>query len=128
MTSVSFPFYPKPDGTWMNGEFRYTVKAVADLEKAAGMDVALMRAGIGRVRTLILFLCYGQRYRDDALTEKKAEQQLQRFIDKGGDVAKLTEALVDALNKSGVLGKDDEPPSADDVEEENPTEATAETT
>ena len=58
------------------------------------------------------------------MSEAKSLKQLDRFVDKGGDVVTLTEALVKALMKSGVLGKNEETVS-DDAAEEIPTPPTS---
>jgi hypothetical protein len=126
MTTVSFPFYPDPNGGFKDAHFRFTVKSVYEMEKSAGMDISRMFAERGRIGYLVLLICYGLKHANDAMTEAKALQQLDRFVERGGDIVKLTSALADAMVKSGAIGKPtDDPEEKDD--DEIPTKPSTET-
>jgi hypothetical protein len=111
MTSVTFPFYvvppraDKPELTFRDAEFRYTTKTSRRLERAAGCGIATIIARGQFVESIVLMVCYGLQWKDQKMTEDKAVDLVDEFVDAGGDVVKLREACIDALNKSGVYGK-----------------------
>lgn len=113
MTSVEFPL--KPDHPPVH--FRFTIASTRSLEKAAGVGIDLLRLRGQVAEAIVLMTCYGLKWEDESITEKKAERLVQSYVDGGGDIKDLSEALVKALNESGVYGK----PQTDADGDANPT-------
>jgi hypothetical protein len=118
MTSVSFPFFvgmPGEDKTisLVDAEFRYTTKFTRQLERAAGTGLSWLIARGQSVECAVLLVCYGLKHlgkvpfrgKQIEMTEDVAVDLIDEFIDAGGDVKALSEALYKGLNASGVYGK-----------------------
>lgn len=120
-TSVSFPLRPhQPDV-----EFRFTIGAVRQLEKAAGCGLQTLLSRGESTEALVLMTCYGLRHANHKMTEQLAETWIQNYIDAEGDSDKLMAALFDAVNASGVYGKVEPTATATESERaENPTKET----
>jgi hypothetical protein len=107
--TVAFPFAVKTndDGSTslVETDFRFTIKTARELEKSAGQGIAYLVARGQSVESLVLLVCYGLRFARPKLREDDAVQLIQDFLDAGGDVNKLSEALVKCLNESGVYGQ-----------------------
>lgn len=85
--------------------FRFTTKSARALERAAGSGLAWVIARGQSVEALVLLVCYGLQHLFPKMTEAKATDLIDAFIDRGGDVAELSKAAHQALNASGVYGK-----------------------
>lgn len=110
MTSVTFPFFvgkPREDKTlpFEDAEFRYPTKSARQLERAAGAGISFVIARGQFVESLVLMVCYGLRWNDPKMTEDKAIDLLDQFVDAGGDARQLRDACIEALNASGVYGR-----------------------
>jgi hypothetical protein len=103
MTSVSFPLIPgKPDV-----DFRFTIATARQLDKASEYGVQVLLKNGQTTDAIVLMTCYGLRHINPKMTEAKAEELIQQFIDGGGDAMDLFNALFKALQASGVFGKVD---------------------
>jgi len=114
MTSVSFPLIPgKPDV-----DFRFTISTARQLDRASQYGIQVLLKNGQTTEAIVLMTCYGLKHINPRMTETKAEELIQQFIDNGGDATDLFTALFKALQASGVFGKAD-------GGEENPTTAAA---
>lgn len=114
MTSVPFPLIPgQPDV-----HFRFTIATACELDDASQHGVQVLLSTGKTTKAIQLMTCYGLKHADHRMTEAKATNLIQRYVDAGGDMAELMKALTKALQVSGVLGK------VDGGDEENPTTAT----
>jgi len=86
-------------------KLRFTVTTANMLDQRAGVGISELMARRQNIYAMVLMVCYALQYGDPAMTEKRAEQLVQRFIDKGGDTTTLWAALIKAANRSGVYGK-----------------------
>ncbi len=109
MTTVEFPLVPDAAPV----RFRFTIPTTRQLEKAAGVGIDYLRIRGQQVEALVLMCCYALRSENKGMTEEKAADLIQHYIEAGGDVVKLSEALVEAMNASGVYGKKPEPVATD---------------
>jgi hypothetical protein len=121
MTSVTYPFFvgkPDPDTkkiTFKDAEFRFTTKTSRALEISAGCGIEWLIARGQSVHTLILLVCYGLMWQKNLkMTEDKAIDLIDEFVDAGGDTGELTKACMKAMNQSGVYGLPTEPEKTDD--------------
>jgi hypothetical protein len=89
-------------------EFRFTIKTARELEKSAGQGIAYLVARGQSVESLVLLVCYGLRWNRPKLREDDAVQLIQDFLDAGGDVNKLSEALGEVPERIGRLRPDAE--------------------
>lgn len=117
MTSVTFPFFVGLPGDdkkipLNDAEFRFTTKSTRALERAAGSGISWVIAKGQSVEALVLLVCYGLQWKkwpkgktSAEMTEDWAIELIDAFIDAGGDVTQLSEAVYKALNESGVYGK-----------------------
>lgn len=120
MTTVDFPLIPGKAPV----RFRFTIPNVRALELAAGCGIDLLRLRGQQVHALVLMVCYGLKWNDKRMTEDKAADLIQEYLDKDGSVLDLSKAIVKALNESGVYGPAEaEQPESADGDEENPTKA-----
>lgn len=111
MTTVSFELIPGKAPV----DFRFTIKTSRELDKASGGITNLLTNG-QTTEALVLMTCYGLRHADHRMNESKAEDLIQRFVDTGGNAADLLRALTEAIQASGVWGRDGDEP--------NPTKTT----
>lgn len=105
MTSVPFPLIPgAPDV-----EFRFTIATARQLDKASTYGVQLLLKNGQTTEAIVLMTCYGLKHMNHRMTEAKAEELIQQFIDppNNGDTTLLFTALFKALQESGVFGKPD---------------------
>jgi hypothetical protein len=103
MTSVPFPLIPgKPDV-----DFRFTITTARQLDKASEYGVQVLLKNGQTTDAIVLMTCYGLRHINPKMTESKAEELIQQYIDHGGDAMDLFNALFKALQASGVFGKTD---------------------
>lgn len=111
MTTVDFPFYPETDDadktTFKDARFRFTIRSTREMEKSAGCGVGMLQMRMQSVEVVVLLVCYGLRWNDKKMTEDKAVDLVDAYLAAGGDVVKLSGALVKCLNTSGVYGKPD---------------------
>ncbi len=109
MTTVDFPFGVKKNGdetTFVDARFRFTIRTARELERASGVGLQMLLARGQTVEALVLLVCYGLKWEYKKMTEDAAAEKLEEFVDAGGDVIELSKALKDALNASGVYGRD----------------------
>lgn len=102
-------------------EFRFTTKSARALERAAGSGIAWLVARGQSVEALVLLVCYGLQWQFPKMTEQKATDLIDAFVDAGGDTKELSKAAMRALEESGVYGK------PDSGEGDRPTQTTTET-
>ncbi len=120
--TVPFPLIPgQPDV-----EFRFTIKTARDLERATRQfgGIAGLNMRGSNVEALVVCTLFALRWNKPKLTEDTVVDMIQTFVDDGGDVVVLTNAVMKALGESGVYGK----PTTPDAEGEgdaNPSTATA---
>ena len=111
MTSVTFPFFVLPPSedhktlSFGDAEFRFGTKHARLLERAAGQGIEWVIARGQAVEALVLLVCYGLLWTNKKMTEDKAIDLIDEFIDAGGDATQLRDACLRALNESGVYGK-----------------------
>lgn len=118
---VQFQLEPgKPDVI-----FRFNIASAQALEAAGGANPALLAAKGQQVTALVLMVWHGLRHADPAMTERKAQTLVQRYLDGGGKVKTLMDALAKALEESGVYGEVEAPDEEDDAV--NPQTVTTET-
>lgn len=114
MTTVEFPFGVKKskdeDGhvsySFIDTRFRFTIRTARELELASVVGIGQLLAQGQSVRSVVLLVCYGLKFERKRITEDDAINLLDEFVEAGGDVKALTEALTKALAESGVYGSD----------------------
>lgn len=84
--------------------FRFNVKTAQALEQAGGANPAYLAAAGKQVTALVLMVMHGLNHADPQINETKAAKLVQRYLDGGGKVKPLMDALAKALNESGVYG------------------------
>lgn len=114
MTTVSFPLRPGKADV----EFRFTIKSARQLEEAAGTGIGMLLATGQHVRALVFLVCYGLRWQDVKMTEQRAMDLIETFLEAGGSTKDLSEACLKALNQSGVYGPSDEDQKRDEAKED----------
>jgi hypothetical protein len=88
----------------------YNYQTIADMEEAMnGQSVIAMignpdKLGLHAIR---MFVMYGLRHEERAMTKQRAGAMLQKYFDDGGDYLELIDAITQALIKSGAFGKQD---------------------
>lgn len=115
MTTVDFPLIPNAAPV----RFRFTIPSTRQLELAAGSSIEFLRLRGQSVHALVLLVCYGLKWADKRMTEDKAADLIQAFLEDGGKITDLSKAIVQALNESGVYGEVETPET--DGDEANPT-------
>lgn len=121
MTTVDFPLIPGKAPS----RFRFTIPTTRQLELAAGVGIDTLRFRGQTVWALVLLTCYALKWADPKMSEERAGALVQGYLDGGGKIKDLTEALVKALNESGVYGEVEKPAAAEEDGAEDPTTATA---
>jgi hypothetical protein len=127
--TVPYPLIPgEPDV-----EFRFTIATARLLERATrpwgGIGALTLRGN--NIEVLVATTHHALLWNKPNLKEQKVIDWIQAFVDEGGDVIEMTNALNRALEMSGVYGKPDKPEVDDDEPEgvANPqTPTTAATT
>lgn len=114
MTTVEFPLKPGAPPV----KFRFTIPNTRALELAAGCGIELLRLRGQTVHALVLMTCYGLRWNDKRMTEDRASELIQEYLDADGSVEELSKALVKAMNGSGVYGE----PETDEIESSDETD------
>lgn len=102
---------PKSVSVRLDGErhLRFDINALADAEEALGVGLgqALQsRAGIRELRAL---LWAGLRWEDKKLTLERTGEILQEYVESGGDLTAVAEALTKALAASGLIHEGNPP-------------------
>lgn len=97
MKGVPFPLYPGE----IDVEFRFTIRAARDLERLAGCNFQTLFARGQQVEAVCLLLWAALRHADPKLTAEKAVDIVEQFVDRGGNIVALYEALQKAMDKSG---------------------------
>ena len=93
--------------TYDHVEFRYGTKEAYELEEAAGTGIAWLQAQGRSIKALVLLVCYGLRQQHPKMTQQKAIDIIQAFVERGGNTKALSEAAAKALRDSGVYGRDE---------------------
>lgn len=101
MTTVEFPLKPNQPPV----KFKFTVPSARRMELEAGVGIDTLRVRGQSIYAICLMLCHALSWQDKTMTSDKAADLIEAYIDGGGDVVKLNEALIDAINTSGVYGK-----------------------
>jgi hypothetical protein len=113
---VQFPLEPgKPPVI-----FRFNVTTAQALEQAGGANPAYLASTGRQVTALVLMVWHGLQHADAGITERKAKRLVQRYLDEGGKIKPLMDALAKALEESGVYGDAEQ---GEDADEERPTTA-----
>lgn len=108
MKGVCFPLRPGE----IEDEFRFTIRAARDLERAAGCNYQTLFARGQQIEAICLLTCFALKHVDKSMTVDKATDLVEAFVDSGGNVVALYEALQKAMNKSGCYA----PAEVDDTE------------
>lgn len=103
-------------------EFRFGIRSARDLERAAGCNYQTLFARGQQIEAICLMTCFALRHQEPKLTVDKATDLVEAYVDSGGNIVTLYEALQRAMNVSGVYG-----PSTEKMAEDTsrPTTATA---
>lgn len=120
MTIVEFPLKPNLPPV----KFKFTIPSTRRMELAAGAGVDMLRLRGQSIYAMVLMTCYALQWQDKLMTEEKAADLVQKYLDDGGDVVALSNALVKALNESGVYGQ----PTVESLGDEPDPTKTTETT
>jgi hypothetical protein len=119
---VPFPLIPEQPDV----EFRFTIKTARLLERATrqwgGISGLTMRGN--NVEVLVTVTHHALLWNKPKLAEDKVIDWIQDFIDAGGNVIDLTQALTKALDASGVYGRPEG--SAESEGDANPQTVTPE--
>lgn len=85
---------------------KYDINAFAAIEEALGTSLgqAFRSPGLREIRAL---LWAGLRWEDRKLTLEGAGDIIQTYLENGGDLDKLTDAMREALEGSGLIGPTD---------------------
>lgn len=92
--------------------FRFTIKAAREMERVAGCNYQSLLGQSRQIEAICLMTCYALKHDDPKMTVDKAVDLVDAFVDKGGNIVELYEALQNAMNHSGVYG----PPPKDEEE------------
>lgn len=111
--------------TYETVEFRYGTKEAYELEEAAGMGIAWLRAQGKSIKAMVLLVCYGLKQQYPKMTQQKAIDIIQAYLDRGGNVKELSDAASKALLDSGVYGREEESAPEDGEDDQDPLAATA---
>jgi hypothetical protein len=100
---------------------RFDFNTVSELEERLGKGIigVLTKEQVGFNMTRALYWA-GMKWKDRGLTIERTGQLLQKEVENGKSLNDLMEPVVNALMKSGLLGKIDE--EDDEQEDEDPNE------
>jgi hypothetical protein len=116
MKGIAFPLRPGE----IESIFRFTIPAALEMERAIGGNpVALMTRG-QFVYGIVVLACFALKHDDKTMTIDKATALVAAYIEAGGSIDVLQEALIKALNHSGVYG-----PVPEEQADDRPTPAPA---
>lgn len=105
MTTVDFPLKPgEPDV-----RFKFTTPKVLEMERALGCSVDMLRLRGQVVLALTALTCYAIKWKDKNMTMDRAADLIDVYREQGGDMKALSDALMKALNESGVYGLPEQP-------------------
>lgn len=99
---------------------RFDFNTVSELEERLGKGIigVLTKEQVGFNMTRALYWA-GLKWKDRGLTIERTGQMLQKEVEKGKSLIDLMEPIVNALVKSGLLGKVDDEDTEEDEEEKN---------
>lgn len=99
---------------------RFDFNSVCDVEERLGRGIiaTLTKEQIGFNMTRVLYWA-GLKWKDRGLTVERAGQLLMKEVEKGKSLNDLMVPVINALMKSGLLGKLDEDSENDESEEGN---------
>lgn len=100
-------------------KLRYGFRDLRDLERRLGgapFEKVLDNLRGLHLETLVQVLCVGLRWDDPKIGPARTEELVGTYLRGGGEIAKLLEAISEALTASGIIGKPKE-------EEDRPTGA-----
>lgn len=111
--------FPLREGE-IQDEFRFSIRTARDLERACGSNYTMLLARGQQIEAICLLTCYGLRHqkKDARLTVDQATDLVEAYIDRGGSIVALYEALQEAMNRSGCYRTREE-----DVDTSRPTTA-----
>jgi len=95
-------------------EFRFNVITAQALEERAGCAPWMLSMRGQSVKALVLMLTYALQHARPDINENKAARLIQRYLENGGKVKALAEALTEAMNASGVYGEREESATEDE--------------
>lgn len=127
MVSITFPLRPGKHPV----EFKFTAKYARQMERAAGCGIPMLLMSGRTIDALVLMVCYGIKHAKPNMTEDKAVEWIDAFIAAGGNVTELSEAVMKAMNQSGVYGLNEAAAPAtppDDDDEDGPATPAADPT
>lgn len=101
MKGVLFPLYLGE----IDVEFRFTIRAARALERAAGCNYQTLFARGQQVEAVCLLLWAALLHADPKLTQDKAVEIVEQYVDRTGNILPLYEALQKAMNASGCYGE-----------------------
>jgi len=101
-------------------KLRYEFNCVADLEQMAGAGLGTLLSGerMGYA-TIRLLVWGGLKWQDKGLTIERTGAMLQKYMESGGNLATLADAINNALVAGGVLGKTETNEGNEQAETEN---------
>lgn len=94
--------------TFETVQFRFTTKTARALERAANTGIGWLIAQGRSVEALVLMLCYGLQWQYPKMTEDKAVDIIDAYLEAGGNTKVLSEAVTKALHESGVYGREED--------------------
>lgn len=89
--------------------FRFDIRAGMAFEVDLGVGLTVLHQREQSLLALVKTLYYGFRWDDPKLKEADVLADLQLFLDGGGDLAEVQGAVIQALNESGVFGREKKP-------------------
>lgn len=110
-SSVFFPLIPyhpqnDPGATlFRDVEFRFRINSGREIERVYGCSFKVLMERGQEIEAIVGAVCAGMRHDNPKITQDKAEELVQNFIDADGDIVELYNALVKAWNISGVYSK-----------------------
>lgn len=124
MKSIPFPLKPGE----IDVQLRFTIRYAREMERFAGCNYHTLFARGQQVDAVCLMTCYALKHDDPKMTVDKAVDLVSAYVDGGGNIVTLYEALEEAMKHSGCYApvpKDEEKGGA---EGDPPTESASATT
>lgn len=106
-------------------KLKYTINSLVDFEESVGMPVVQVATNpflMMSFRMIRAFLWAGLKWEEHRLTREKVGALVQQYIDEGGELKALSEAIEEALLQSGVIRRQDV--EDDEADEGNAPEET----
>ena len=100
-------FFRTDKGEIVSRGFRFNISAGLAFEREEGCSVSVLLQRGQRLTALVAALYHGFKWEARKITKAAIEGDLENFINGDGDIARLFDQLVQALNDSGTFGKND---------------------